>query len=1165
MTRALFSFFLMLIVFSGNPQQPKLMLPIGHTERVVSAKFSPDGKMAITVSTDGTAKLWETESGKLLKDFKSGGDASLVLVTDAAFTPDGKRVSIDYEGTHTKIYDIRSGKLLDYLDINGKTSTTMIGEARFSPDGKRILLGSGEKKLWVCDFETLKTVFVLPGHKQELTDYQYSNDGKKILTVTLDSTIRIWNAVNGQPLSGFIQIRQAIWSANFSPDSKKIFIETEDGSLQILDGLTGKQLQLLEGGDTKKPTGINPILVGPLPFIKMSDRADNPASIFSPDGHLWIKLYGYYNNYDGKMQISYWDSLVVRDIRNGKLLYTLDSIEVTPGSSLLSNDGKKIFIARKDPDPHIPSRNIYVLDALTGAELFHLDGSRYPINTFSLSTDEKKIVTASQSNAVKIWDAENGKLLSSLKDQPASVNDVRFSPDDKKIITASEDKTARTWDIAHGKPLVEMKGQTISMLSANYDSSGKKIIITTDKKKLVWDIENALLSQQPGIPELDSTDSHNWHTDYRGGTVYSPDSTFMLVWMLDIMYVTNTKTEDAYQFWNEEKEIRNDVQFSPDYKKLLVTSANNTIKLYDIETARPIFTFIAMNNTDFLITDSSNRYDGTDAARKLLHFACGSEVIGLEQVKDQLWVPNLGQRIVSGEKINAKTLNELGICGLTPLVEQGKGLANEILIKIKPRNGGLGETIVSFNGTPTLTIQPSQLKKTGGSYELHMMKSDLKGYFVEGQENNIAIKSYTASNTASSRPISIIEDPDKEKRLPPNLYAVMVGVSDYKGDVLDLDYASIDANDISKTLGDAAKKLLGNDHVFIYNLTTEKERYLLPEKKSIQAVFREIGTKANPNDILFIFLSGHGVIAEKNKQYYYLTADASSAADESSFADVGISTAELTEWIKPQNIKAQKRILIFDACYSGQAINKMVTIGDGKQGFLAARGDDKSQQLRAIDKLNEKSGLFILSASSSNQRAWESGVYSHGYLTYSLLKAIKLQPDILQEGKFLDVGRWLDAAGESVSEMAKGDGSKQQPQIVSSTNFTIGVVDEEITGSINLSETKALFTSGIFFNSNEDIADDDLGLRKLADKQLETLSRAEAGNKIFFLPSTNSTDAWSLTGSYTVKENSITIKVKLKQAASVKQQFELNGTKDKLNDLVHSIIDKALEWMDSNK
>ena len=84
--------------------------------------------------------------------------------------------------------------------------------------------------------------------------------------------------------------------------------------------------------------------------------------------------------------------------------------------------------------------------------------------------------------------------------------------------------------------------------------------------------------------------------------------------------------------------------------------------------------------------------------------------------------------------------------------------------------------------------------------------------------------------------------------------------------------------------------------------------------------------------------------------------------------------------IRDRVLKAQKRILVFDACNSGQAIKDFVKMGNTDQGYLAARNDAQAQQIKAIDKLNEKSGLFILSASASNQSAYELGRYSQGLL-----------------------------------------------------------------------------------------------------------------------------------------------------------------------------------------
>jgi WD40 repeat protein/uncharacterized caspase-like protein len=1119
-------------------QQPKLIMPIGHSERIVSAQFNRDGKLALTVSTDGTAKLWETESGKLLRDFKSAGDASIVLVTAAWFTPGGKKVVIEYEGIDKRFYDIASGQLSDQiLELDSK-DFAYTDNTGFSPDRKKVLLIATQSgRLWVMDIETMKPVFILTTPKSIITSYLFSNDERKLVTLSSDNSFRIWDAATGKALTMAKTFPENVSLIGFSWDDKKIVFKTENNSVLIIDALTGKTLSEIISSDGQNAS----------PEI--------PASILAPGGKICINLFNYHNFYDEIRQVQYWDSLVVCDRRTGKTIYSLNDLLIPSTSDFISPDGNKFLVLKKDS-------SVSMIDAATGKQLFVIAGDKEPVNIMGFYPDGKRFITVSGANPVRTWDAQTGQLISSLGNQPAIIYDARFSADSRKLIIGYEDKIARIWDLVQSKPNIELRGRAVSLLGAQFDSSGQKIIIQTTRNKLIFDLESGNLSV------IDTTAKElagiNWHSNARGHGEMIGDS-LIFTWIADIISLENIKINRSYDFWNEEKEINNAVFLSHDNKKILATSANNTIKLYDIENSKPILRFAVIDSLDYLVTDSSNRYDGTEEARKLLYFTCGNEVIGLDQVKDQLWVPNLAQRVKTGDVVNAKTLDEIGICGLTPVVEQAKGITNEYYFKIKPRRGGLGETILSINGTPTYSYQPKQLKKVGVTYELKVKKAEVSNYFIEGQENIIAVKAYTANNTSSSHNLTILEDPDKEKRLPPNLYAVMVGVSDYKGDNLDLDYAAVDATDISKTLSTAARKLLGDDHVFMYNLTTDKVRFLLPEKKSIKAVFEEIGKKATANDILFIFLSGHGVVGEKTKQYYYLTADASSAAEESSFPDVGISTAELTEWIKPQNIKAQKRILILDACYSGQAINSFVKIGNDKQGFLAARGDDKSQQLRAIDKLNEKSGLFILSASSSDQRAWESGVYSHGYLTYSLLKAIKLQPDILKEGKYLDVGRWLDAAGESVSEMAKDDGSKQQPQIVSSTNFQIGLVDEEVMSKINLSDAKPLFTSGNFLNNDEAIGDDDLDLRRLTDKKLEFLSRAEGGKKIFFLPSTNSPDAYSLTGSYTVKENAITVRVKLKQDKIIKKQFDLPGTKGKLDELVDAIISKAIEWIETNK
>ncbi len=182
--------------------------------------------------------------------------------------------------------------------------------------------------------------------------------------------------------------------------------------------------------------------------------------------------------------------------------------------------------------------------------------------------------------------------------------------------------------------------------------------------------------------------------------------------------------------------------------------------------------------------------------------------------------------------------------------------------------------------------------------------------------------------------------------------------------------------------------------------------------------------------------------------------------------------------------------------------------------------------------------------------------YSQGILTYSLLRAIKQQPDILDNGKYLNVSRWFGAAEKTVTELSKENGVRQQPQLVSNSNFNVGLVDEEVMAKIVLPQEKPLFAASNLQNNDENIAADDLGLSRMIDNSLSALSERGSAGPITFISNTSTPDAYKLGGRYEVKDNTITVKVNVRKGKDVKR-FELSGTTDKLIALAAAIADEA--------
>ena len=221
----------------------------GHTNRVQSVCFSPNGKTIASGSNDDTIRLWDAITGKLLKSF-IGHEGSVVSV---CFSPNGKTIASGSGDKTVRLWDATTGKLLkSFIGHEGSVVSVC-----FSPNGKTIASGSSDKTVRLWDATTGKSLKALTGHIDRVRSVCFSPDGKTIASGSSDKTVRLWDATTGKPLKALTGVDR-VRSVCFSPDGKTIASGSFDNVVWLWDATTGRLKRLIGHTDKVRSVGFSP-------------------------------------------------------------------------------------------------------------------------------------------------------------------------------------------------------------------------------------------------------------------------------------------------------------------------------------------------------------------------------------------------------------------------------------------------------------------------------------------------------------------------------------------------------------------------------------------------------------------------------------------------------------------------------------------------------------------------------------------------------------------------------------------------------------------------------------------------------------------------------------------------------------------------------------------
>lgn len=211
------------IIKLWNLQNDTVRTLVGHTSRVNSITFSPNGELLASVSNDKTLRLWNVQSQQ---------NIATRNLTDRyqsiAFSPDGQLLATG-GGRHVKLWNSRHQTEIATLQHSQDVRTVA-----FSHDGQLLAAGDGSGdgpgtvKVW--DVKSRQVVVSLNANPKNIKAVEFSSDNRYLASSGWNGYLKIWDTSNWEllrtiPNTGHYDIA-------FSPDGKMI-ASTSNGSVSL--------------------------------------------------------------------------------------------------------------------------------------------------------------------------------------------------------------------------------------------------------------------------------------------------------------------------------------------------------------------------------------------------------------------------------------------------------------------------------------------------------------------------------------------------------------------------------------------------------------------------------------------------------------------------------------------------------------------------------------------------------------------------------------------------------------------------------------------------------------------------------------------------------------------------------------------------------------------
>ncbi len=1044
--RIYFTILFLFIALVSFAQQAELSVQTGHNSAIQKLCYSPDGKILASADIQNKIILWDMETGGQMVKFYMDKETenSISCIT---FSCNGNYLIIGTASGFVYVYNVTISK-----EINRLAYSHSIKSVTFSNDNNNVFVVAD--KLYKMDIVNLNYKII-----SDQPFIHFSRKGKdNYLLINTDG-----QAFNLNKADSLVENNYSLYDQDKLKNKK------------LHQAILTKKLDLKIATTTK---------------LKKKTRLEQRKS-FSNFYFYRIGITRAILSDDGETLYSNVTNGKIKAIRlaDQKELFIRTSIYFDENftSLALCNKYNLLFASNTD-------NKIYVMDSKTGKIKKYLKNHLSNVNDVAISPDENYLASASGDRSIIIWNCKTLEPVRRLYSRAFSITSMEVSKDGNILAFADEIGYVKTIDLnsimldinsisAHNQsvPSIGFTKNDSTFISAGNDNKLKLIDFNSSQilgkatfkryfqlNMVVSDILEMLGVYIPPKAQIDSLIFNNTGNTFTvfGGRIRKGkyryaryEETFDAQTMNRIgSEKTGHEKFKDYFYYNKFVNLSDTAKFGINFynkttghtekitgikevkaKHIVITSSlDATLKIWDTNSKKILLTLIPVDKNKLIKLTSDNFYMAPKNALTAIGFKYGMSFFPPEQFDVRFNRPD-------------KVMTEFG--SAPPILLKAYEMAfNKRLKKLNLTQDLLGNDfhapeilvndISSQLNTSDKTVKFKAIA-TDSKYKLsriNVYNNDIPVFGTKG----IDVKDKNSSDFSDNIEVNLIPGKNKiqvsclnekgvesfkktfeiiqnKTDIKPNLYIVTIGVSKYNDNRFNLNYAAKDANDVALMFSQNK-----NNYGSVFSKTLTDSTVT---KENIIAL-KNFLKESKPNDVVIVFLAGHGLLDEQFN-YYFGTFD----LDFNNPSLRGIEYSEIENIL--DGIPAMKKILFMDTCHSGEAdkdeleLTSETIVETGNVKFRNAGVGVRNKKALGMYNTNEimkdvfadirkGTGSTVVSSAGATEFAFEGKSWSNGLFTYCLLKGIKDKEADLNNDKMIVLSELQEYIRKNVTSLSGG-------------------------------------------------------------------------------------------------------------------------------------------------